>query len=351
MRLLPHGCKIEDDERQVSVRLDGLGRWCTFRQGREFYRRSLDGRIVIGAGAMVLANNEYRRLHQKVIDQLHLFDNENEIIDRAKKLTVDNYLAAVELYNEAYTEPVTILPPDRYQDIVLQPARGCPNRQCTFCAFYKDKPYRVLSDRQLDQHLQAVEQLLGPDFGGREGIFLGSANALALSQRRLMPVLTRIKQLAPNLKRGIACFADPDFSARRTALDWQALASFDLRHVVIGLETGWAELRASLGKSGDLAKTEALVAQLHQADINVGITLLTGACIPEQQAQNIQETATFLEKLNLTSSDMIYLSPISKDGAVSAEALVEQKLLKLELKKRVSAKIVPYQMQRFNYYA
>ena len=351
MRVLPYGCKIEDDERQMSVRLDDLGRWCTFRQAGEFYRRSLDGRIVIGADARLLTNDEHDRLHQRVIKWIHSLDDENEIINRAKNQTADDYQMVAKLYNEAYPEPVTILPPDRYQDVVLQPARGCPNRQCTFCAFYKDKPYQVLSSGQLNQHFQAVEQLLGPGFGGRDGVFLGSANALALSQRRLLPVLERIRQQVPGLKRGIACFADPDFSARRTTADWQKLADLGLRHVVIGLETGWPALRASLGKSGDLGKTTEQVAQLHSAGISPGITLLTGACEPELQSENIRRTTAFLEELNLTASDLVYLSPISNAGIVAAEALAEQQRLKTILKGEILAKVVPYQMQRFNYYA
>lgn len=351
MKSLPYGCKIEDDCRQIAARLDGLGYWCTFRQGAEFYRRSLDGRIVVGAKAEILAGEEYRALHQRVIDWLHSIEYENEIIDQAKKQTVDDYQAMAELYNEAYPEPVTILPPDRYQDIVLQSARGCPNRQCTFCAFYKDKPYQVLSDEMFELHCQAVEKLLGPGFGGRDGVFLGSANAMALSQRRWLPVLERIRQQIPNLKRGIACFADPDFSARRTSADWQELAEFGLRHVVIGLETGLPQLRVSLGKSGDLTKTRELMAQLQQAGIGVGITLLTGVGGPSEKELHIRDTVAFVEQLSLNHLDLIYLSPVSKAGIVKNEAITEQKELMLMLKKRVSAKVVPYQMQRFNYYS
>ena len=349
--MLPGGCKIEDDERQVSARLDSLGRWCTFRKAGKLYRRSLNGQIVIGREAERLAGSAHRLLHQQIIDWLQTIDSKNEIINKARQLTPDNYQVISELYDEAYPEPVTILPPDRYQDVVLQPARGCPNRRCTFCAFYKDKPYQVLSDKQFNEHFQAVEQLLGLGFGSRDGVFLGSANALALSQRRLLPVLERIRRHIPALKRGIACFADPDFSARRTADNWQELADLDLRHVVIGLETGLPKLRASLGKSGDLVRTRELVAQLQQAGIGVGITLLTGIGDPSEGALHLRETAAFIDRLNLIDSDLIYLSPYSKAGAVERRAVTEQRELMRLLKAWTAAKVVPYQMQRFNYYS
>lgn len=351
VRLLPCGCKIEDIERQISVRLNNQGYWCTFRQGAEFYRRCLDGSIVVGAQACVLGTDQYPSLHHRVIHWLNLLEDENPIVIRAKQQTADDYLNLVELYEEAYPEPVTILPPDRYQDVVLQPARGCPNRQCTFCAFYKDKPYQVLSDEQLDQHFQAVQQLFGSGLEGRDGVFLGSANALALSQKRLLPVFIRIQQQFPNLKRGIACFADPDFSARRSGSDWQALADFRLQHVIIGLETGWPELRASLGKSGDLNKTRRQVAQLQDTGIGIGITLLTGICDTVQSSRHLEETVEFIETLKLQSTDMVYLSPFSHNGKIENRAVTEQQRLKEMLKKQIPAKVVPYQVQRFNYYS
>ena len=351
MRNLSSGCKIEDDTGQIAARLDNRGYWCTFRQKANFYRRSLNGEVVVGSGAELLPKSNYSQLHQKVIGWLQTLTCDSPVIRAGQQLTLADYQTLADLYREAYPEPVTILPPDRYQDVVLQPARGCPNRRCTFCAFYKDKPYRVLSELQFEQHVQSVEKLLGTGFGDRGGVFLGSANALALSQRRLRPVLERIRQNIPQLKRGVACFADPDFSARRTAGQWQALADYGLRHVIIGLETGYSELRASLGKSGDLSNTRKLVAQLHQAGIGIGITLLTGIGGPSEKEAHFRETLTFVDNLDLDKTDMIYLSPLSKAGLVLNEAVTEQQELGQKLKGRVQAKVVPYQMQRFNYYS
>ena len=342
VRALSSGCKIEDADAQVSARLDAYGRWCTFRDKEVFYRRAFDGRIVSGANAEYLSEEKYRDIHLQVISWLQkcLINTGltgNGIVEAGAQLSLADYLNLPSLYKKAYPEPVTILPPDRYQDIVLQPARGCPNRRCNFCAFYKNKPYKVLSNQQLDQHFMVIKRLLGGDFSGRNGVFLGSANAL-------------INKQIGSLKRGVASFADPDFAAPRTEHDWAELAYLNLKQVVIGLETGWSELRFRLGKSGDLSKTENQIKQLHRAGISVGLTLLNGACEEEYQLKNLSETMAFIEVLNLRQDDLVYLSPLSKEGVVSSLATQEQALFKEALKKVTGARIVPYQMQRFNYY-
>ena len=233
---------------------------------------------------------------------------------------------------------------------MLYPAKGCPNRKCTFCAFYKDKPYRVFTTEQLQQHVQSVQLLTGSDYAGRDGVFLGSANAMALSQRRLTPVLDMIQEQLGCVKRGVACFSDPDFSAPRSAGQWQELKRLNLVQVVIGLETGWGELRAELGKSGNLDKVQDQVRQLHAAGINVGLTVLTGTCPDGLRSKSIAETTRFLQQLNLRGRDKVYLSPVQKDGVVGNNARSELKVFKDALKPVIAAQLIPYQMERFNYY-
>ena len=122
-------------------------------------------------------------------------------------------------FEAAYPEPVVILPPDRYQDLVIQPALGCPHGECSFCAFYRDRAFRILSDPEFERHLEGIQTLLGSAIGLRDGIFLGSANALAIPQPTLIDRLRSVaKQLGPR-KRQVAAFWDPDHSPTRTAAD------------------------------------------------------------------------------------------------------------------------------------
>ena len=351
VRLLTDGCKIEDDCQGVSFRLNAAGHWSTFRVGEHFYRRCVNGRIVVGASARTLNTQQTGQVYQQAFESLQSLPVDNTLIEKSQSYSPEYYQQLSQQYFSVYPEPVSILPPDRYADIVVQPARGCPNRQCTFCAFYQDKPYFVLNKEQLQDHLAGLQSLFAEAVYTRQGVFLGSANAMALSQRRLTECLELIQQKFGALKRGVATFADPDFSARRSSEDWQTLYQLGLRHIVIGLETGWGELRRRLGKSGNLDKVDAMIAATRSANISVGITVLTGVADEDEKQINIQETIHFLQRQCLNRSDIVYLSPLEQYGLIDPAAEAELIMMSDFLKKQVKAKIVHYQMQRFNYYA
>ncbi|MGI9273756.1 MAG: hypothetical protein ACR2PT_02720 [Endozoicomonas sp.] len=357
VRLLSSGSKIEDPSSGVSIRLDDQGRWCTFRRQGGFFRRCLDGLVVKGAGEDVVPEHDKAFLIAEIQRQVRDWGNLvtdprlSSLLAQAEKYDDEYYKRLARLYADVYPEAVPILPPDRYGDLVIQPARGCPNRACTFCAFYQDKPFRVLSEQELDNHLSGILELFGLGLAGKDGVFLGSANAMALSQRRLMHSIGQIKSRFGRFNRGIAAFADPDYSAKRTESDWQDLFTGGLRQLVIGLETGWGDLRQKLGKAGDLTAVRQAVTDYKEAGISVGLTVLTGACPAGDVVENVERTTGFIARLGLEPSDLVYLSPLS--GKSSCEALreKERRLLKKHLTEYSDAKTVSYQMQRFRYYA
>lgn len=93
--------------------------------------------------------------------------------------------------------------------------------------------------KELWRSLADVERLYCGKLQGARCVFLGSANALALSQRRLLLCLDQIRKRFGVFKRGVGAFADPDFSAGRTDQHCCELRKKELRQIVIGLETGW----------------------------------------------------------------------------------------------------------------
>ncbi len=361
VRELADGYKLECDLTDTSIRLDSLGRWSNFRQRQQFFRRCVDGSLVQGKAAIPLDQEKAIQVYGDAKRWLHEVGLRlggetppklQSLIDRAGSYEESDYLALKHLYNEMYPESVPILPPDRYKDVVVQPAIGCPNRRCTFCAFYKDKPFAVIKKTDFEKHIDGIVALFGkPEIKARGGVFIGSANAMALSQRRLLDCLDVIEKKLGVFQRGIAAFADPDFSAPRTLTDWQALASRNIQRVVIGLETGWGKLRARLGKSGDLTKVRKAVNDIKAGGISVGITVLAGACEASDSAKHYEETIKFIESLKLGLADMVYISLLDEGENKCLRGAEERALLLKGLKKITSAKVVPYQMQRFRYFS
>ena len=359
-----NGLKLECSELSVSVRLDGLGYWCSYRNSYAFYRRCIDGSVVRGREEPVgLSPDQADKVTLEVLSLLlrvvtslasdagvkaAIDQQALELLLYASRLQLKAYCQRSYLADSAYPESIPILPPDRYGDIVIQPAIGCPNGQCSFCAFYQGKRFRVLSEEALKQHVSQVKALLGPGWGGRDGVFLGSANAMALSTRRLLPVLQLICDEVGVIRRGVAAFGDADFAPARQSGDWASLSEHGLRQVVIGLETGDGVLRGQLGKSGDLLPTRRMIEELKMAGIRVGVTILTGV----GRHSHVEKTLSYVKHLPLEAKDIVYLSPLEGGGVhVSAPIADQYDELLLGLRSITNAQVVPYQMKRFFYYA
>ncbi|PJB38396.1 MAG: hypothetical protein CO108_19080 [Deltaproteobacteria bacterium CG_4_9_14_3_um_filter_63_12] len=355
-----------------SLRVDSLGRWGSARIDGQLYRRTLDGRVVgyVGKHVPPVDVPDPARLHARVRAQARefvtKFENPDEALllsgshgERAALLATlrrvedwpaEAFAAEHEVFRAAYDEEVEILPPDRYLDLVVLPATGCPNAGCTFCAFYQGKRFAVKSAAEFDAHLEKVVSLFGPSLGLRRGLFLGGASALSLSQKRILGVLEQCRaRLGSGLTDQSAAFWDPDHSPKRTLDDFNALFDAGLKVAYVGLETGLASLREEVGKSGD---TELLAAQLRAltaSRMRLGLIVLSGLGGLERSAAHIEATTKFVSGLGLRADDVVFASPL-RDSMPYEALLAADAALRKALKAVVAAHVVPYAMEVFRYY-
>lgn len=361
------GLKLESGDR--SIQLDLEGRWCSYRWATDFYRRCVDGEVIryqnraitIGAAEASLLLDD---IHRYICTVLDLCDQPDRwqftgnwdllraVLKNSLKRGGESYQQDRQLFQQVYPERPPILPPDRYRDLVIQPAIGCPNRKCTFCAFYKDKPFKALNAAAVEEHIAGLRQLFGKAIYSRNGIFLGSANAMALSQRRLTAALDLIDSEIGLPQRGIASFHDSYYAPKRTHKEWQELQQRGLTRLIIGLESGSQTLRQQLGKSPDLTILRNDLREIKQAGIHLGITVLVGAGGEQMSPEHLHETLNFFKELTLDREDFIYLSPLEMEDNSPGELLINQQLdaFKLGIREHLNAKAVPYQMGRYRYY-
>lgn len=355
-----------------SLRIDAEGRWANYQTGMTLYRRTLDARVVkqIGKSYILVSDEDAREISNSIRDQIEYVLNElrggfleieypgQEITNMDLEYRLSsalewiykpNYLENAR-FEEAYPEEIMILPPDRYRDLVIQPALGCPYAQCNFCAFYKDHTFRVLKEDELDTHIEAVKKLFGRTLQYRNGIFLGSASALSLSQRRVIQILKKVDGLLPKNRRGVAAFLDPDHAPDRDYNDYQELAKLGLSQATIGLETGQPELRKQLGKRSNLEKAINAIQFLKQAKIQVVLTILVGAGGRTFTDTHRTATTHFIENAGLNKKDIVYLSPL-ENSLIPVEMNQEVNRFRKALRQITPARISPYNMERFYYFA
>lgn len=231
-------------------------------------------------------------------------------------------------------KPVPILPPDQYLSTVVQATEGCSYNHCTFCTFYQDRPFRVKTLPQLQDHMDGVAHFLGRGLALRRGIFLADANAIIVAQKTLSPMLEAIGRqfpiLSPDLPaeerrrqraqdplvaEGLYAFISAPDALHKTSADFADLRAHHLRRVYVGLESGHDPLRHFLAKPGRAADVVHAVETIKAGGVNVGLIVMVGVGGEVYGEAHRRDTVALIEQMPLDQKDILYLSPFVADPA------------------------------------
>jgi len=221
--------------------------------------------------------------------------------------------------------PVSILPPDQYLALVVQATEGCSYNRCTFCDFYRDRPFRVKGPAELWAHIEAVRAFFGPAIALRKSLFLADANALVAPMPRIRGWLDVIDAARLLPRAGIYSFIDAFDVGRKTPADWAELAARGVRRVYSGMETGDDALLRFLRKPGSASDAVDAVVRLKGAGVAVSVIVMTGIGGDRFAAAHVYGTIRALSEMPLVAGDIVYFSPFvnrpsSEYGRLAIEA-------------------------------
>jgi len=343
-----------DDPAEATVlSYDLAGRlWTAYLDGVS-YRRGLDGKMIAKWRAPGnerkrhwLASTEAAAVEQRAHDEMaglvHALETDEfsintplppdgmEVLCRAAAFDHTQSLADAEGFQQVY-KPIGILPPDRYMSIVLQVTEGCSFNTCTFCTFYKDRPFRIKSPREFRAHSAAVRDYLGAGISLRRTIFLGDANALVIPMARLLPLIDVVHQeFDVSASGGIYAFLDGFSGEKKSSEDYAVLADQGLTRVYIGLESGHDALLSFLKKPGTAADSVAAVRAMKEGGIAVGVIILLGAGGRQFSQEHVTDTARVLNVMDLGADDIVYFSEmITSEGMPYAQDALNAGLVPL----------------------
>ncbi len=252
---------------------DLVGRPIFIYFNHRLFVRGLDGEFV---EKKWLSINPLRRFSRRVVDvkerRLIVETAHNRLKEALEKdggglkpyiskILEMNYLKLEEeakVFREIY-KPISILPPDQYLTIVLQPVEGCPYNKCSFCTFYKDRRFRYKTLEEFRDHVRKVRDFIGDGVKMRDKIFLADANALIAPINLLLNYIGVIWEFFNrNDITGIYSFVDY-FHNIKSLDELRRLREVGLRRVYVGLESGSNEVLRILNKPGPSEKAVELV--------------------------------------------------------------------------------------------
>lgn len=361
---------IETKNETQVFSFDKSGRLWTALVKKISYRRGLNGNIVAkwSSGKEVLHRKWLDRLDQEWLlnlahQSISILMNEmnfykasfsplietTTILELSKlaEISRDFYKNDVANYHSVY-KPVGILPPDQYISVVLQLTEGCSFNKCTFCSFYRDRPFRIKSPDDFDQHIVKVKNFLGNGLSLRRTIFLGDANALVVPIRKLIPLMENIhNHLDVEKLGGIFAFLDGFSGERKSSWDYKKLRDLGMNKIYIGLESGNNQLLKFLNKPGTAQDALNAVLTIKSSGISVGIIVLLGAGGKQYEANHIADTIDIINQMGLDADDLVYFSElIEGEGLEYSQKAFSENLIPLtsaerqEQRKRIEAQLL-----------
>lgn len=186
-------------------------------------------------------------------------------------------------------------PPSEAYSMLLQVTVGCSHNRCAYCGMYRQpsqrfraKPWSVV---QADLDEAAREG------AGTKRAFLCDGDALVLSQRRLVQILTGIREKLPWIER-VGIYGDTRGVLAKTVEQLRELRELGLRIVYHGVESGDDEVLRFIDKGGTRAECVETAERLREADIVHSVIVLLGVggtALSEQHAHN---TGTLLSAMD-----------------------------------------------------
>ena len=340
LSLKPGALTVALDERTV-LAVDRAGRlWSYYTEGHHF-RRGLNGYVLarwsskglrqrrrLWRSESDLVTRQACLLLQGLRDRLTLDKGRagrtravpevgreiSRVLARAAAFDVTTARADIDCYHQIY-KPIGILPPDQYMALVLQVTEGCSFNTCTFCTFYKARPFRIKSPHELRTHISSVRRYLGDSILLRRGVFLADANTLVVPQGQMVDLLDVIGEELGVTQR-IFAFLDGFSGQKKTAEDYAALATRGLHRVYVGLESGHDSLLAWVRKPGRAADAVGAVQQMKAGGVQAGVIVMLGIGGERYARGHVRDTIDVVNQMGLGAGDLLYFSEFIPDGTL-----------------------------------
>lgn len=190
-------------------------------------------------------------------------------------------------------EGMIIRPPSEADSILLQVTLGCSHNKCTFCGTFKDKRFNIKKDEVIFEDIEFART----HCRRQNRLFLCDGDVMTIPQRRLKPILERIRDRLPWVER-IGLYANTKGVGMKTDSDLKELSSLGVSIAYMGLESGDDKVLEAVRKGADSAKMISAGQRIKQAGIKLSLTVLLGLAGPEGSMNHARETGRVLSAID-----------------------------------------------------
>ena len=227
-------------------------------------------------------------------------------------------------------------PPSEAYSLLVQVTIGCTHNTCTFCKMFKDKKFRV---RNLDEVFEDLAWARRR-YSRVERMFLCDGDALALSNKRLMPILKYISDNFPECER-VTIYGRATDVLKKTDEEMRELYEAGLTMVYIGAESGSDKVLKDICKGETRQELIDAVRKIEACGMQSSVTFISGLAGKDGWEDHAIQTGTMISEMEPSYVGLLTLIvepsvPMAKDiesgklKLLSPDEVMAETLLMLE---------------------
>lgn len=230
-----------------------------------------------------------------------------------------------------------IRPPSEANSILLQVTVGCSHNKCTFCGTYTGERFKIKSDDIIMEDIEFAAAYCRR----QRRVFICDGDALILPQRRLLPILDRIRERLPWVTR-VGLYANAKSLNMKTPEELKEIRERGVGICYMGLESGDDVTLKNINKGASSQRMIDMGKKARAAGIKLSITVLLGVAGEERSQIHARETGRVLsaidpEYVGALSLMLIPGTPLYEDYKAGRFTLIEPDGMLSELRSMIAA--------------
>lgn len=190
-----------------------------------------------------------------------------------------------------YPGEIVFRPPMEAQSFLLLVTHGCSHNNCSFCSMYRNVPFAVESNENIEEQLKMFSQ-----FSDRiHRVFLSNGDPFCLSSDRLLRIADMVHSHLPQVET-IAMFASIKNIMAKTDDELKRLCDAGYNDLNIGLESGFEDTLRWMNKGYNAQQAEEHLLRLHSAGIDFSANIIYGSAGRGKWKESADATAALLNK-------------------------------------------------------
>ena len=190
-------------------------------------------------------------------------------------------------------EGMIIRPPSEANSILLQVTLGCSHNKCTFCPTFRQKRFNIKKDEIIFKDIEFARD----NCRRQNRVFLCDGDVMIIPQKRLVPILKRIKDRLPWVER-VGLYANTKGIGMKTDEQLEELKALGVDIAYMGLESGDDKVLKDVCKGADSQRMIKMGRRVKAAGIKLSVTVLVGLGGRERSMIHARETGRVLSAID-----------------------------------------------------